>query len=296
MVRHQLHHNNTVNSKKKPIIIAFCCERDIFAFLHQGSSGVFHCIFWCFVDWLYPKTQLSSPKVICESKESSLLRSFRSVSAINTRACFCSGISTVGTIFKHTFHMLNFCRKIVWTLDLLILVLVATSLNIFQQFWSVHFFTWSREMVFTTVVGLPSQWLSCKDVQPAQKRPTHFFTITLTSSWVPYTDDKSSIIFPFNLYFLIKNFAAALCLVITPPFSIIQKSSQYTVLHFMRQLVNTSILYSSVLQFLLLFLESLFYLLLPFHSASFTRSRWMESWLRTFWTNYVYNFSNWVAW
>ncbi len=104
---------------------------------------------------------------------------------------------------------------------------MSTSLTVLQWFWSIHFFTCSREMVFTTVACLPSQWWSCKDCRPAWKCPTHLFTVAVASVWVPHTDDKSSIIYQFDLCFLIKNFTTALCSVITLSFSIIQKSSIY---------------------------------------------------------------------
>ncbi len=123
--------------------------------------------------------------------ESSLSRSSKSGSVMNTRACFCSSVSTFGTIFEHTFCMFNSCCKFVWRLDFLISVLVAASLSILQWSWSIHSFTCSHKTVFNAV--------SCKDVQPAQKHPAHFFTFALASTWVPYTNDNSSIISPFEL-------------------------------------------------------------------------------------------------
>ncbi len=65
---------------------------------------------------------------------------FRSALTVNTCACFCLGISTFGTVFEHTFRIFNSCHKIIWVLDLLILVLVATSLTILRQSSSTHFF------------------------------------------------------------------------------------------------------------------------------------------------------------
>ncbi len=88
--------------------------------------------------------------IIQESEESSLSRSFRSVSAMNTCASFfCSSVSTFGTIFEHTFRLFNSCYKIEWTLDLLMLVLVTTSLTILRQSWLINFFTCSCKMMLS---------------------------------------------------------------------------------------------------------------------------------------------------
>ncbi len=63
-----------------------------------GSTLLFHCIDWYFVDWSYSKTYDSSPVMIHSRSIRSTTQLFKDVSAMKTRSSFCSGIKALSAL------------------------------------------------------------------------------------------------------------------------------------------------------------------------------------------------------
>ncbi len=103
------------------------------ALLRCGSSLLFYCIDWCFVDRSYLTTHNSSPMMIRPRSGESASQSFKNISAMKTHSFFCFGIKTFKTSFEHTFYISKFCHRILCPLVHEISVLSAISAIVFQH-------------------------------------------------------------------------------------------------------------------------------------------------------------------
>ena len=145
---------------KKMIIIALNFDLLCCAFFCLHEVGLFRCMDWRLLSGSYWNNQVSSQVIMFSKKYGSFSMFWRMSAHMFIRISFCSGVRSLGTIFKHIFFMLKLLHKICQTVSLSMLINSANAQMLRGRFcWSISP-TFSMLASVFDVLGWPGHWSS----------------------------------------------------------------------------------------------------------------------------------------
>jgi len=145
---------------EKMIIIALNLDLLCHAFFYLGELGLFQSMDWRLLSGSYWKNHDSSQVIAYSKKFGSFSMFWRMSTQMFIRISFCSGVRSLGTIFEHTFFMLELLCKICQTIFLSMLINSATAQMPRRQFCRTISPTFSMLVSVFYVLGWLGHWSS----------------------------------------------------------------------------------------------------------------------------------------
>lgn len=148
-----------------------------------GEFADFRCALWRSVSGSYWYTHVCF--LTSDNTAQNIILTLKNVLANLTLLCFCSSVSSFGTIFAPTFPMRRFSVQIVLTVSLLMVSCSALLLTVSDQFWCTSRWIFAVFSSVLLVTGDADLSLSVVRFLPSEKHLTHLYTAVFFMALFP---------------------------------------------------------------------------------------------------------------